>query len=224
MKFVIVDDHPVFRIGLAACLREVFGPETDVVEADGWDAVLAGGDACRGADVVFCDLHMPGRESSEGLTAVVAAIAPTPVLVVSASDQPADVRRAFACGARGYVAKRKTLRVLKSAVEIVLAGDVFAPADILIGPDDGPAERAEPQPAPAAGGGRALSQRQRQILELLAEGLSNKEIAIRLDIVEGTVKVQLKAIYRKLGVANRTQAALHLRGETLDRPPAASAA
>ena len=214
MKFAIVDDHPLFRLGLTSGLREMFGPDVAVTEADCWGDALRKVDALRAADVVFCDLEMPDRKPVDGITALVKAAAPTPVLVVSASDRPGDVRMALGAGARGYVVKQKTLRVLRSAVEIVLAGDVYAPADLLMVPsvdipDERPALAAHELP------GRALSERQREILDLLAQGMSNKEIAQRLDIVEGTVKVQLKAIYRKIGVVNRTQAALYVRSNDL---------
>jgi DNA-binding NarL/FixJ family response regulator len=201
MKMLAVDDHAVLRQGLAALLTGA-GAADEVVHAaslrEGLTLAAAHGDL----DAVLLDLQLPDAGGVASVAAF-AALDPTlPIIVVSASEDPADVRRALDAGALGYVPKSASPETLVSAVKLVMAGGMYVPPLML---------KPEALASGAAGangeGVGALTPRQREVLGALAAGLSNKEIGRRFDLSEKTVKVHVGAILKALGVANRTQAA-----------------
>jgi two-component system nitrate/nitrite response regulator NarL len=195
VKFLVIDDHALVRHGLAAVLRGI-DPDAPVLEAGDCASALALAAAHSDIGLALLDLMMP---DAVGLTAVarfVAACPATPLMVVSSSEAPADVRAALALGALGYVAKTANASTLAAAIRMVLSGEVYVPP-FMARANDG-------EPAPAAAG--ALTARQQAVLALIRQGASNKEIADELGVTEGTVKVHLTTIYRVLGVANRAEA------------------
>lgn len=210
MKIALADDHALFRAGLCSALKDAFGPETQVLEAADRESLLAILDAEAAMDLVICDLRMPGMEVADCIAGLVGTNPTVPLVMVSASDDPADACRAIRQGARGYILKSDSLAVLQHALELVLAGGTYAPVEALMAhsgeventAEDLVAPRGPCEPLPA------LSRRQLMIFERLAEGKPNKIIARELGIAEGTVKAQLRTVFRKLGVANRVQAAL----------------
>jgi DNA-binding NarL/FixJ family response regulator len=133
------------------------------------------------------------------------------------------VRSSIDCGARGYIFKHQSFEILQSALELVLAGGIYVPAEAFWAADSASQLPVEAH-QPAVSALSALSPRQTAIARLLADGMSNKEIARQLDVAEGTVKAQVKSIFRKLGVRNRTEAALfasrHFTPATSMRQPA----
>lgn len=208
MKVLVVDDHSIVRQGLAALLRQE-GPDTEVVHAadqrEGLEAVEAHPDL----DAVLLDLNMPGG-SGMGAIGEFGRRRPTlPIIILSSSEDPGDVRRALSLGALGYVPKSASPETLLSAVRLVLSGAVYVPPLVL-----------DSQPAPAAfssstPGGSALTPRQVEVLQALSNGLSNKEIGLKYNLSEKTVKAHVGAIFRSLNVVNRTQAANAARGAGL---------
>jgi two-component system, NarL family, nitrate/nitrite response regulator NarL len=197
MKLLIVDDHPLVREGLAALLQQA-SPSCVVLQAsdptEGLDALERHPDL----DVALVDLALPGiggmamiREFNERRPAL-------PVAVLSSSEDPDDVRLAFTSGARGYLAKSIPRQTLLAALQFIQAGNRYVPEFMLW------------DSAPMSGGslkgvGR-LTGRQLEVLQQMAAGLSNKEIAAILDLSEKTVKAHVTEIFRTLAVANRTQA------------------
>lgn len=204
MKLLIVDDHAVLREGLAALLRQL-GPDTDVVQAsDAREAIALLGDH-PDLDVVVLDLMMPGMQGLDALSEFGRARPDLPVVVLSSSEDPQDVRRALAAGALGYVPKSAGQRVLLSAIQLVMDGELYVPPLVLgAGPagDDGVNATARSRSE------QPLTARQIEVLKLLSEGAPNKLIAKDLGLSEKTVKAHITAIFRTLNVENRTQAAV----------------
>lgn len=198
MKMLAVDDHAVLRQGLAALLVGA-GAASQVVQAASLSEGLAIAAGASDLDAVLVDLQLPDAGGVASVAAF-AALNPTlPIIVISASEDPADVRRALDAGALGYVPKSAAPETLVSAVKLVMSGGMYVPP-LMLKPDA--------QAAAAAGDGvDALTPRQREVLAALGAGLSNKEIGRRFSLSEKTVKVHVGAILRALGVANRTQAA-----------------
>jgi DNA-binding NarL/FixJ family response regulator len=196
MKFLVIDDHPVFREGLAALLRQLPEPCEVLQSGDGADA-LEQAAATADLDLVLVDLRMQG---ASGLLVVqqLQRLRPAlPVVVVSSSEDPDDVRRCLAAGARGYCPKSSSPATLRLVLNVVLAGGVYTPP--MLTPETGAATGT-------AKTDRLLTPRQQQVLQALCRGLSNKQIARELGMEEQTVKGHVSATFRILNVVSRTQA------------------
>ena len=203
MKLLIIDDHPVVRDGLAALLRQL-GPEVTVLLAEGASQGLGIADAHPDLDVVILDLAMPGSDGFAALNEFGRLQPQFPVVVLSSSEDPRDVRRALASGALGYIPKSAPPRTILAAVRFVLAGNVYLPT--LLAQDTASAGDQSADPSLPKSGVR-LTSRQIDVLRLLCEGRSNKEIGRMLGVSQKTVKVHVTAIFKALNVVNRTQAA-----------------
>jgi DNA-binding NarL/FixJ family response regulator len=200
MKILIADDHALFREGLRHVLALLADPTPEVVEAADFESAAAVAGA-GGIDLVLLDLGMPGGAWEDGLAAIKATLPPeVPVVILSASDDRRRVMAAVNAGAAGFIPKTSSSRVMLSALKLVLSGGVYLPPAML----DQAVDLAMDDHA--AGGIAGLTPRQREVLSLLGEGKSNKEIARVLQLAEGTVKLHVTAILKNLGVNNRTRA------------------
>ena len=190
ISVAIVDDHPVYRQGLAMAIEHADDFEL-VGEASSIEAFDALGTR---PDVVLLDLHLPGIEGSAGV-AHVCSMHPC-VLVVSAAGTPEAVVDAVAAGAVGYLTKEADADEITRAVRVVAGGATYVSptlASFLLRAD-------------RAAATSALTNREREVLELVSQGLSNKLIARRLQISEHTVKFHISSISTKLGASSRTDA------------------
>lgn len=210
MKLLIVDDHAIVREGLAAMLRQA-GPDTTVLQASDGAEGLRLADAHPDLDLVFLDLQMPGIDGLSAVPEFGRRRPELPVIVLSSSEDPADVRRALALGALGYVPKSAMPQTLLSALRLVLAGDIYVPPLMLATPEAGPRAGTPGDPGRQA----SLTERQLEVLKLLSEGLSNKEIGRVLGLSDKTVKAHITVIFKALDVVNRTQAASAARQAAL---------
>jgi DNA-binding NarL/FixJ family response regulator len=207
MRILIVDDHALVRRGMNYVVKEGF-PDADVVEADGAAAAL---EAMREkpADLALVDVRMPDLDGLELLRELKAGWTDVPVIMLSTYENAPYVKRALADGAAGYLLKDATPEDLSQAINVALSGggNVLSPRVI-----QNLFEDVESGGSQNGHGGRRsefnLTQRENDILALLAEGRSNRQIAQALFLSEKTVKAHLAAIFRKLGVTNRTQAAM----------------
>ena len=138
MKLLIVDDHAVLREGLAALLQQ-FGPDTTVVQAQSASEAIGLLDGHPDLDVMLLDLMMPGMKGLDALLEFGRMRPDLPVIVLSSSEDPLDVRKALAAGALGYVPKSAGQRVLVSAIQLVMNGDLYVPP-LVLGGSSGPAE------------------------------------------------------------------------------------
>jgi DNA-binding NarL/FixJ family response regulator len=204
MKVLIVDDHPVLRDGLSALLQHA-DPDNTVLQARDASEGLALAESTSDLDVIILDLEMPGMKGLQALAEFGRKRPDVPVIVLSSSEDPQDVRQSLASGALGYVPKSASQSVLLSAIGLVLNGDLYVPPLILA--EDMRLARGRPQKT-ESNSNQLLTARQIQILQLLSDGMPNKTIAARLGLSEKTIKVHVTAIFKALNVINRTQAAV----------------
>ncbi len=206
MKILIGDDHLLFREGLRRLLEQLQG-EASFVEAGTFDEVL---DQCRAGttfDIILMDLHMPNWPGFDGLREIQALQPGVPVVVISASEALGDIRGALDHGATGYIPKSSSVKVMMGALNLVFSGGIYLPPGALTASmEAAPRRRTVDMSDRSAGYG--LTQRQREVLECLRLGKSNKQIAYELGLSEGTVKIHVTAIFKSLGVKNRTQAVI----------------
>ena len=204
MKLILADDHTLFRNGLALLLKAHCAP-CEIWEGDGLDAALAEAQAHPDAEVALLDLNMPGMDGMQGIHRFKALLPELPLIILTGADAPQQIQEVLAAGASGFIPKSSTPAVMLSAIQLVLSGGTYVPPQVLSG---GPA--SAPSRAPSNVRERAqtqLTERQMQVLRLLAAGNPNKTICRELDIEEGTVKAHIATIFRVLDVANRTEAA-----------------
>ncbi len=214
MKILIADDHPLYRMALSGLLAQL-DAETNIVDCNDFNELKTemSGDSTL-PDLIVLDIRMPGASFEDALGELKQNHPAIPVVVVSASEEVSDMTKALSLGADGYIPKSSTREVLISAIRLVLSGGKYIPSQAfsLTGQETNePAVRvtkASPKPAPST---HQLTRRQKNVLELMAKGQSNKEIAKALELAESTVKVHITAIFRTLGVSNRTQAVLHAK-------------
>lgn len=207
MKVMIVDDHALVRRGMAHVVRECFS-DADVVEAGGAEEALRLMQE-ESVDIALVDVRMPEPDGLELLRKMKASWPEVPVIMLTTYDHAMYVRRALAEGASGYMLKDATPEDLQQAIKVALSGggNVLSPKVI-----QNLFEEMESGGGSSLESGRRqeanLTQRETDILSLLAEGRSNRDISRALYLSEKTVKAHLAAIFRKLGVSNRTQAAM----------------
>lgn len=200
-RIVIADDHPLMRAAVAAAVAAVW-PDLPIVEVG--DAAAARAEvAAGGVEVVTLDLQMADSNGLEPLLGLRRDFPEVPVVVVSASDSTATTAGARQLGASGFIAKTASLAEMRAALAMIRDGDQVFP--------DSAAVSGEPARDDAIARLAALTPAQRRILALVGEGQLNKQIAHQLAISEATVKAHLTAIFRRLGVFNRTQAVLIAR-------------
>jgi DNA-binding NarL/FixJ family response regulator len=211
MKVLVVDDHPVVRDGLATLLRQM-GPDTAVIEAGDASEAFALVAKHVDLDVVVLDFVMPGLNGLQAIAEFGRARPELPVIVLSSSEDAQTARQALAHGALGFVPKSASRHTLLSAIQLVMSGEIYVPALILGEASTGgpAATRVE-----AERGAPALTDRQIEVLRLIAEGRTNLTIALELGLSEKTVKAHVTSIFRAMNVLNRTQAAALARSSGL---------
>jgi DNA-binding NarL/FixJ family response regulator len=202
---LIADDHPVFRSGLVTLLAPAEDVEVVGEAASGADAVDAA--LAHDADVVVMDLQMPGLNGIDATRALVARKPDVGVLVLTMHDDDDSVFAAMRAGARGYVLKGAEGAEILRAIRALHDGEaIFGPgvAQRLIG-FFAAAGHGRPEPFPD------LTDREREVLELIAQGLPNAQIASRLVVAPKTVRNHVSNIFNKLQVADRAQAIVRAR-------------
>ncbi len=192
MRILVVDDHPLFRSGIAGVIADL-AAAVETTEASSCEKALALLAAGREFALILLDLNLPGMDGMTGLARLRDAAPATPVVVLSATEDSRKIKQAIAAGAKGYVPKSAGRDILLNALRLVLSGGVYLPINIM------------ESPAPAATA-EQLTPRQRDVLQWLVRGKSNKEIADLLGMAENTVRVHVAAIFRYLDVKNRTEA------------------
>src|SRR6266571_276392 len=209
MRILIVDDHALVRRGLNYVVKEGF-PDADVVEAESSAVALEVLHAGAAFDLALVDVRMPDLDGLELLRAIKLEWPEVPVIMLSTYENAPYVKRALADGAAGYLLKDATPEDLSQAINVAMSGsgNVLSPRVIanLFEDQDGSRGRGNGHGGPRSE--FSLTSRENDILSLLSEGRSNREIAQALFLSEKTVKAHLAAIFRKLGVTNRTQAAM----------------
>src|SRR5215468_6387924 len=200
-RLVIADDHPLFRGALREAVSALF-PDVEIAEAGSFDDVSKLLERGSDVDLILLDLTMPGVRGFSGLMYLRAQYPSVPVVVVSANDDPAVIRRCMEFGASGFIPKTLGVEAIRAAISRVLTGGIWSPPDVNLdaGTDTATAELVQRL--------ATLTPQQVRVLMMLSEGLLNKQIAYELSVSEATVKAHVSAILQKLGVESRTQAVI----------------
>ena len=204
MNILIVDDHPLFRHALIQAVRYSL-PQAQISETAAVNEFYERLDNGPEPDLVLLDLNLPGASGFSALVHVRAQYPLIPILVVSAHEEISIIQRAIAHGAMGYIPKSAHPSLIGEAIRHVLEGEIWLP------PNFPPNMNFDPRAADETALAErilSLTPQQFRVLMMVAEGLLNKQIAYELDVSEATIKAHVTAIFRKLGVQNRTQAVL----------------
>ncbi|WP_299772701.1 response regulator transcription factor [uncultured Pseudoteredinibacter sp.] len=211
-KFIVADDHPLFRGALVQALRQHFA-DAEVIQAEDVDSLQKQVQTHSDADLLLLDLHMPGANGFSGLIFINGQYPQIPVMVVSANEQGSIIHQAIEYGAAGFLPKSSPPEMIGSAIEKVLKGEIWLPADLP------PADALDnDDKAAIAEVVASFTPQQFRVANMLADGLLNKQIAYEMDVTEATVKAHLTAIFRKLGVHSRTQAVLAMNQLDISPP------
>jgi DNA-binding NarL/FixJ family response regulator len=198
---LIADDHPLFRGALREAVNGLFD-RLGIGEAGTFEEVTEFLERGTDVDLVLLDLRMPGVRGFSGLMYLRAQYPSLPIVVVSANDDPAVIRRCMEFGASGFIPKTLGVEALREAIARVLQGQVWTPPDVDLAPD------GDDKGAATIARLATLTPQQVRVLMMLSGGLLNKQIAYELGVSEATVKAHVSAILQKLGVESRTQAVI----------------
>jgi DNA-binding NarL/FixJ family response regulator len=206
MRIVIVDDHPLIQAAVSHIVRRI-DPQGEIAAAGDCESGLELAERGPEPDLALLDLNLPGRSGIPALKLWRSRLPAVPVVVLSAVDDHATVLATMDAGAAGFIPKSSTNEIIETAVRLVLAGGKYFPAEVLV--RRSVATLFAPQRiASASTASLDLTERQMQVLRMIACGASNKVICRELGLAERTVKAHVTAVFRALNVASRTQAAL----------------
>lgn len=216
MKFLVADDHQLIREGLRYALEDAF-PGLSIVEAINGTSVVTATAAHPDCDLILLDYYMPETDGDDLVARLSAQFPRTPIVILSAVEDPLLVRRLLERGAAGFVSKTAGREKIVSVIRQALTGEFYASPELMAAtrctqPDctDGCAFCTVTPPDDETGSDvlRRLTHRQHQVLMLMTEGKTNKDISRELHISENTIKVHVTAVLKVLGVSNRIQAVL----------------
>lgn len=214
MKILIADDHPLYRMALSGLLTQL-DEETDIVDCNDFDELQLEMAADRSnPDLIVLDVRMPGKSFEDVLTELKREHPTIPVVVISASEEISVMTAALNLGADGYIPKSSTREVLISAIRLVLSGGKYIPSQaftMAMQNSNNKSDKSNQGENGPKNATHSLTRRQKNVLDLMAKGQSNREIAEALELAESTIKVHITAIFRTLGVNNRTQAVLQAK-------------
>jgi len=201
-KIIIADDHPMFRNALRQSISNNYSCE--IIECESLDSLKSELKEHNYADLLILDLNMPGADGFSSLVYVQEKYPHLPVIMISANDKIDVIRTAKSFGALGYISKSANIETIRAAITEVLQGDTFFPEEIeSIDAPNNNSELLE-----LTKGVADLTPQQYKVLQMLKQGLLNKQIAYDLEVSEATIKAHVTAIMRKLGANNRTQAVM----------------
>jgi DNA-binding NarL/FixJ family response regulator len=207
MNLLLVDDHALFREGLSLLLSKL-SPGIVVRETDSVEAAV---DECKTSSfrMALLDLGLTATSGLDSLESFRSQVADVPVVVLSGDQEPQLIKASIARGAVGFVPKSYTSDMMIAALQFILAGGIYLPACVL--EVDGSVDQRPSTPAPAPEATNMysrLSPRQQEVARYLLQGLSNKTIARRLNISEGTIKAHVSSIFQIIGARNRVEAVM----------------
>lgn len=194
LKVLIADDHALFRDGLCQ-LVDAISPDVTVVESQDLDGTIEVLESDQNVDLLLLDLCMPGMSGVGSLRRLIRKAPSVPIIVISASEEPDLIRDTLEAGAMGFVPKSESSRIIRHVIELVLGGGVYVPPSLL-----------RLSHGSRSDANLGLTPRQRDVLRLILDGRSNKEIARDLELSVATVKAHVGAAYRALEVTTRAQA------------------
>ena len=198
MKVLIADDHALFRDGLAMRLEEI---NQDIIlhQAATFSQALKILDKELDVDMVIADLDMPDMKWEDGIAELKKKVPEASLIIISASEDIRNIRKILTAGIKGYIPKRSDPKIMYNALKLILEGGTYIPPAFI-------ENSAENSSNMGRNNGKTLTNRQSQVLDLIAQGKSNKQIAYEIGVSEATVKLHINALLRSLKVNNRTQA------------------
>lgn len=211
MKFLIADDHELFLQGLEFILHKEY-PQTQIVTAKSYTDIFAILEKQHDFNLILTDLAMPGSDWLEAIGKIHQMCPDIPVIIISAVFEREILQKTYNLGVSGYVSKAFPKNLIIGAINLVLAGGMYIPPEILQmslkSSSESVRQIAEDLSKPAEKNADSynITPRQKEVLECMAEGLSNKQIAYNLGLSEGTVKIHITQLMRTLEVTNRTAA------------------
>jgi DNA-binding NarL/FixJ family response regulator len=197
MKILVADDHALFRDGLTMRLEQIV-PEAVILQAANYSQVLKILKEDTPIDMLVLDIEMPDMPWQEAIRNIRQTAPDTAIAVISATEDSRTIRTILSSGVQGYISKRAESKVLNNALKLILEGGTYVPPALI-----------DCSPLGNSGqitGIKNLTTRQSQVLDLIAQGKSNKQIAFDMGVSESTVKLHINALLRSLHVSNRTQA------------------
>ena len=210
IQILVVDEQAVYRVGLRELIAAKI-PRVEVIEASSLVRALSCELRSNTFDLVLLGADLSNSTALDTLKAAREALAATRFAIVSAAGTRADILASLAAGFHGFISKRQSDTDILSAITDILSGRIYVPESLAeLGEGDVPSSRSYRETLPTIlteADVLKLTKRQREVLSLIARGLSNKEIARALAIAEATTKIHLAALLRALGVRNRTEAA-----------------
>ena len=211
MRVLFADDHTLVREGILPFLKEL-APKVEVLEAEDLSGAVSKGSSCRDLDLILLDLRMPGMNGLSGISVFTKSHPGVPVVILSGHYNRKDVNAAIDAGASGYISKNIGGVAMINALRLVLSGKKYLPPDLSsenktqedpsIFERTGSADTAEAVDPKFS----TLTLRESEVLRMLVDGLTNKQIANDLGLQEITIKIHVRNIYRKIEVHNRAQA------------------
>lgn len=204
MKILIADDHALFRDGLSMQLEKLQS-DSVVFQAGSFSQALKILADEKKLDLIIVDLDMPDMDWEAGLAAIRQNSGGARYVIISASENPRNIRKSLEGGASGYIPKRTDPKILAGALQLVLDGGIYLPPSVLE-PNPTLSGSEKKSATISVSGGKNLTPRQLQVLGFVAQGMSNKQIAYEIGVSEATVKLHINALLRSVGATNRTQA------------------
>ncbi len=200
MKILIADDHALFRDGLSLHLEKI-SPKAVIMQAANFSQAVKIAQSTPDLNLVIVDLDMPDMDWKEGISTLRETMPEGRIVVVSASEDVYNIKKALEMKVDGYIPKRSDTKVLTSALHLIMEGGTYLPPSIVEQANKITDNRSLRD-------GKLLTPRQNEVLKYVAEGMSNKQIAYKMSVSEATVKLHINALLRALGVTNRTQAVI----------------
>jgi DNA-binding NarL/FixJ family response regulator len=197
LKLLVVDDHALFREGICHVLLRLQDP-INILEASNCKQALLIVSETPDVDLVLLDLNLPDMTGFEALDTLTKNYPALPIVILSASNLRSDIEMAIEKGAVGFIHKDTSSAIMLGALNIILAGGIYVP----------PYSTQQSPTPPTSLESTELTPRQIEVLKRLSTGDANKVIAAEMNLSEATVKMHITAIFKSLGVSNRTQAAL----------------
>lgn len=198
MKILIADAHALYRDGLALHVEQI-APEATIMQASSFSQVLKILQKTEQPDVLILDIEMSDMPWLSSLKEIRSFIPKMAILVVSSTEDSRTIRTILSLGVKGYISKRADIKVFNNALKMVLDGGTYVPPYVIESPNINKLSGENI-------GVKTLTARQAQVLDLIAQGKSNKQIAYDIGVSESTVKLHINALLRSLHVNNRTQA------------------
>lgn len=210
LRVLLADDHALFRDGMRYVLQQL-SEQVDIICAGDFAETLKLAEANPGIDLALIDLNMPGSDGVASIRIFHQRFPCIPLVVVSGSEQRAEIEWVMEYGAMGFISKMSTGKEMVNALRTVLDGDIYFPPQLSAQPGTAPNHVEMEDRTSLYTNKHGLTKRQMEALQYLAEGLSNKDIALKMNLAEGTIKVHVAAAYQVLQVNSRLDAVRRAR-------------